>query len=111
MSVDLVRNDKGVHLSGDGWRKLTDLACEHGWEPMGTQAPRPEPEEDEFYEDWDGNYSSNNRQLVRSDDAANLGKALARALEDPTVQAMEPELIAKIEEMIDLCEGGGFFIL
>ena len=56
------------------------LAYKYGWKPMGTKAP-------EIYGpcvtlDWEGQYYSNNHQIVTRNDAAAMADALESALDD-----------------------------
>jgi len=55
------------------WPKLLRLAISHGWKPRGTTLAHAG-------EAWDGNYTSNDRQIVSQQDAAALADALEVAL-------------------------------
>ena len=57
------------------WRKVLELAKEYGWEPSGTLL------EGHIAREWDGNYTSNERQKVTDRDAYNMASALRRAWE------------------------------
>jgi hypothetical protein len=56
------------------WPKLLRLARVHGWRPRGTTLP------DDPGGTWDGNYTSNDGQVVGAEDAAALADALEAAL-------------------------------
>ncbi len=64
--------------------KVLRLAMAYGWQPEGTTNPPWGdgywPEEDA--KNWDGQYCSNELQIVSDADTANLARALERALED-----------------------------
>jgi hypothetical protein len=67
-------------FSIDSWPRLLDLARLYGWKPMGTQNELWLQEEND--EDWDGDYCTNDGQIVLSEDAAALADALEKAVVD-----------------------------
>lgn len=81
MSTDLkASNGYYIDLSTRGWSDLLTIAFKNGWEPMGTLSPY----EEECLigpDDWDGNYVTNDFQLVCEADALAIAAALERALE------------------------------
>lgn len=61
--------------------KALDLAELYGWQPLGTQ----QPSEHDFHKldaEWDGNYLTNDGQMIKAQDALSLANALERALDD-----------------------------
>ncbi|NQU10052.1 hypothetical protein HQ590_04635 [bacterium] len=75
--------EQWVQLSSTQWAFVLKLAQDHGWKPMGTEAPGwtdkdGNPVAD--YSDWDGGYDWNEGQWVSEQDAANLATALEQAL-------------------------------
>src|SRR5439155_9949269 len=56
------------------WPKLLRLAQAYGWRPRGTTLP------EDSDGSWDRNYTSNDGQVVSSEDAAALADALEAAL-------------------------------
>ena len=79
-----LNNDSGSkrHYSRGMWCALLDLAHDHGWEPVGTEAPIL-PEDFVPYDDWNGGYFYNDGQRVTATDAAAIADALERALLTP----------------------------
>ncbi len=66
-------------------------------------------------EPWDGNYSSNDMQMVRAEDANALADALERAMEDVSDQEIEAEITGRggrrrLKELVDFCRKGEFAI-
>jgi hypothetical protein len=69
---------------------VLELALEHGWKPAGTVCDQSlyarfgigyVPDVEVHYGiNWDGNYTSNNGEMVTAEDAQALGDALERAL-------------------------------
>lgn len=89
MGMDLHGASGYERFSYTSWCEILGLAYEYGWKPQGTEAGQwydengklikqlsPDPDE------WDGDYFSNNFQLVTEEDAANIADALERALDD-----------------------------
>jgi len=63
------------------WAKALELAGLYGWQPMGTRPMRGV----DFYKlgaEWDGNYLTNDGQIVKAEDAYSLAAALERSLGD-----------------------------
>ena len=61
------------------WSKSLELAELYGWQPMGTQPPS-EHNFDDLNAEWDGNYFTNDGQIVKAEDGSNLAAALEKAL-------------------------------
>src|SRR5688572_18553391 len=81
MSVDLY-SFHGMHvkLGTVHWMKILQGAEQYGgWTPAGTVAPAGMGTGG-GYPLWDGNYTSNDGQVVTEEDAAALAAALERAL-------------------------------
>jgi hypothetical protein len=78
MSQDLI-NDRGEHFrcSNGFWAAALVLAQEYGWVQAGTVDPLQGPTDGQ----WTGRYSLNNGQVVRTEDADEIGAALERALQ------------------------------
>jgi len=85
----------GMDLSGAGgyfrwtasaWGKILDLAEQHGWQSVGTGAPRGT-----LKEDWSGSYFSNDGQLFYARDAQKLASALGRALEEIPTEKLKQD--------------------
>ena len=144
MAVDLLGKQGHMLFNNHGWSKMLELAQQYGWQPKGTQPPLLEMEEKEVVtngsgdDDWDGNYSTNDRQRVSPEDAANIAAALGRALEDiPGHDVMEDKIRfiedepvvhwdtadntsavewfsggrrTRVQQFIAFCRGGGFSI-
>jgi hypothetical protein len=83
MAMNLGGEQGTYRLTNKLWSMILDLAREHGWEPMGTDAPvliyddesRREP-----IPSWNGTYFSNDFQIVKATDAANIAEALEKSL-------------------------------
>lgn len=89
MGMDLL--GRGVYFRYNHWywSQVLLLAYRYGWKPAGTKIDHfgkvDEEKWEQFrhlYEDWDGDYVSNECQWVTDEDAANIAQALERALED-----------------------------
>ena len=66
----------------DIWPVVLKLAQSYGWKPEGTQGPDYDDPNLKMSDDWDGNYLTNDGQIVTDDDAAALADALESALPD-----------------------------
>jgi hypothetical protein len=93
------------------WREVLKLAYDYGWKPAGTEPGRWIDETGELDkqlsanpETWDSiDYFSNSFQWVTDEDAANIARALERALEDfPNKDT--------VRDFVDYCRVGGFSI-
>lgn len=92
MSMDLVsagEKNSHFHLTGLGWDRVLSLAHQYGWEPRGTRPGAPaymycmtEAEEKELDQNWNGNYVTNDGEIVTPEDAAAMAAALEKALDD-----------------------------
>ena len=104
MGVDLIRNNEEMGFNWSGWRKILEIAFNHGWKPTGTvndidQDGKP-------IQDWSGTYFSNDYQYVTDEDAKNLAEALERAISE-----FDEELyMKKVLPFIEFCKKGGFHI-
>ena len=76
MGVDLYFKQGHLSFQWHYWQAIFDLALMYGWKPGGTAAP------DDFDGEWNGDYFSNDGQLITADDARNLGHALELSLPD-----------------------------
>ena len=63
------------------WAKALELAGLYGWQPAGTDL-KPDYEFRKLGIEWDGNYSTNDGQVVEAGDAAAFAAALERSLDD-----------------------------
>ena len=98
-------------MSWHEFNTLLELACENGWEPMGTEAPMIEYDDGrvERAKNWDGSYSYwNAYQIVMAKDAADIADALEKAWDDiPDEPSGRKD---RIREFIEFCRGGSFHI-
>ena len=116
MGVDFVGHGE-LSLTWPQWRGCFALARAFGWAPAGTLAPhdyrRPEL--------WDGDYFSNDVQVVADADAQAMGTALDRALAALTDHRALTDAQAKawgcdaigarmVCRLADYAEAGGFAI-
>jgi hypothetical protein len=88
--------------SGLEWGHVLGVAQWYVWRPQGTRHSASV---------WDGNYRTNDGQVVTATDATALASALDRSLaavSDITVR--EPEYVRWIQELITLCRLGEFRI-
>lgn len=69
-------DDASVKFTTIEWSKLLELGRKHGWIPIGTRS------DDE--ETWNGNYESNDGQLVIAEDSLALAAALDKVQLLPT---------------------------
>ena len=75
MGMDFIAPHGTEMTNWTGWREIYGLAVEFGWEPAGTICPDGcDPE------NWEGDYFSNDGQLITDEDAAALAAALRRAI-------------------------------
>lgn len=81
MGLDLVNEQGSIHFTVYVWDQILALARMYGWRPAGTQEPRNWAIEEEGRE-WSGSYHLNGGQMVVAEDAAHLGTALERGLDD-----------------------------
>ncbi|MHC4179549.1 MAG: hypothetical protein ACYSWU_18715 [Planctomycetota bacterium] len=117
MAIDLFSEVEGwFRFDVTEWKHVLELAEQHGWKPMGTQAsdrgpdfPRPE--------DWDGGYFTSDYQTVTVHDARNLADALERAIPDLPSHPVSPlerfggqEGPKHVREFINFCRAGEFVI-
>jgi hypothetical protein len=108
MGFDLCRGGDGVYANVSQWGAILDLAREHGWKPMGTEAPSVEmmnPKDPSLYDNWNGSYFHNEGQWVGSKDAASLSAALSRAVD------LGHPCSPTIHKIIELAKVDGFAIL
>jgi hypothetical protein len=138
MSVDLVRPGESLSFTVFFWDNVLAFARIHGWVPAGTRPP--DDADDAERAAWDGNYVVNGGQSVTAGDAASLGEALARGLDEipdayaaadrtipgaidgiPTrlvpvgaaitpAEALSGENKAWVRRLAAFCRGGGFSI-
>ena len=85
-------------FSARAWRHVLTLGHWYGWDPVGTEPPKPE-----FFNDWsghpapwDGHYFPADGQRMTSADARALGEALERALLDiPEPDALTGKVVPR----------------
>ena len=105
MGVDIGRNGEGRRFGHAGWASLLGVARAYGWQPMGSIDPiNTSPDRE-----WNGNYSSNDGQWVRPEDAAAFGDALETYLLQ-SEKEFGKEDADQIKELIEFSRGGGFII-
>jgi len=82
MGYDL-RNELGHEMGFNmsAFCNLLFLAEQYGWKPAGTRAPA-HFDLDTWRRPWDGNYTSNDDQVVTNSDALAMAEALERAIPD-----------------------------
>lgn len=114
-------------FSRESWTRILSLGMFYGWQPMGTRVPSITELHGLNLEDWDGTYLTNDGQIVLSEDALRLGKALEKSLDDipdfnlevypPDLSKVNPfEYFAGEEKhhlvgFIKFCRLGSFIIL
>ena len=69
-------------FSKESWTRVLSLGVFYGWQPMGTRVPSITEIHGFDTDYWDGTYLTNDGQIVVSQDALWLGKALERSLDD-----------------------------
>lgn len=74
MGFEFSSNSKVTMLNWDSWRRIFQLAFQHGWHPAGTFLSG------DSIKDWGGSYFSNDFQYVLQKDAWNLAASLRVAL-------------------------------
>ena len=80
MGYDIGNAKRQMHLNAGGWTALLQLAHDYGWKPQGTTASSRCLEASDRV--WNGNYTSNDGQIVEAEDARAMAEALRRALRD-----------------------------
>jgi len=114
----------GVNLGGkhgghfdmnwSNWRYCLKTAYRYGWRPLGTVAADPallrevygpvrEGCQEPDYSEWDGDYFSNESQIVTDDDA----RAIAEALRNAIAAGEENQLLI---DFADFAQKGEFRI-
>ncbi len=78
MGFDLRRGHDGISISVFTWPRAYALAIEGGWEPQGTLPPSHLGKEEK--ELWEGNYDSNDGQIITCADAQAMAGALSEML-------------------------------
>jgi hypothetical protein len=69
-------------FSKESWTRVLSLGLFYGWQPMGTRVPSMTEIHGFEAEYWDGTYLTNDGQIVVTEDALSLGRALEKALDD-----------------------------
>lgn len=132
MGVDLfsLKNNRDACFNWTAWKFLRDTAREFGWEPMGTVINLEDPLSpregegltdlekqrikkvvEEQDKDWDGNYASNEDQIVTDPDAANLLQALTRAINKRDfLTSINEDSLAVIKDFMEFLKYGAFRI-
>ena len=93
-----------VTLDIKSWGAVYNLALDHGWQPMGSEAPAGWQPTDES--GWSGTYVMPRGQIVGMVDARHLAGALVRGLESGAADLDE----AAVREVICVCRSGRFSI-
>jgi hypothetical protein len=78
MTLDLRRDKEDISISLPTWARAYALAIEGGWEPLGTLPSKYLSEEDK--KTWEGNYDSNDGQVITDEDARSMASALETML-------------------------------
>ena len=101
MGISL-ENENGSHQSYSisTWITILQAAQEHGWNPVGTEAPC------DFEGEWNGSYTVNANQFVTREDAA----ALAHALDSMSATSTFETVADKLREFAGFCRQGQFWI-
>jgi len=108
------------------------LALEHHWKPQGTIEPywgnpggmaslSGGKSDENKQETWDGNYLTNDYQLITDEDAKNLCNALQKAIQslnagvqDKATRPFDSRILLNrtklIESFLEFCEAQGFRI-
>ena len=83
MSYDLFNPSTTIcrKFSRQFFVKALDLAELYGWQPLGTQPPLGHDFR-ELNAEWDGNYLTNDGQIIKAQDAFSLASAIEKALGD-----------------------------
>jgi len=83
MSYDLLNPSTTIcrKFSRQFFIKALELGELYGWQPLGTQPP-PGHNFHELNAEWDGNYLTNDGQIVKRKDALSLADALEKALDN-----------------------------
>ncbi len=128
MGVDLTslkNRRKWASFNWTAWRFLLDTASEYGWIPKGTvlevtdkkRSRKKKPSGAKLAkttrseEYTPGGYASNDGQLVTTDDAANMLRALTRALNTSTfVERHSKDDLNMIKEFTKFLINGAFRI-
>ncbi len=107
MGMDISSKKSETRFSYGAWAEILETAINYGWQPMGTQAPEELDLEENWRpkDNWDGNYSTSDYQLITADDAENLANALYKALEAGEFQEGESKGI-RISQLISLLYEG-----
>jgi len=113
-----MRNGEFVEkrLNVDVWDMLTKLAETGGWQPAGTQDPSywGDPEWSfSINPQWNGNYYTNDYQIITDDDARSLAAGLRIALDDipdlsgpPIWAELSPDRDPSAQAIIQALGGG-----
>lgn len=100
-------SDRRLSLSVHTWAYALALAECEGWEPAGTEAPCPDGGEP-----YNVGYVVNEQQYVRPPDAAAIAQSIRKALGRPGELPLADEGPdrARVAEIAEFCEAGGFVI-
>jgi hypothetical protein len=103
VGMDLVnRHDNRIQFRHMEWARILYLAKDHGWQPAGTLSSYDHDDpSSEFYcpEPWDGGYSTNDGQMVTSNDARAFADALEKACERIPDERIESEKYVQVEDL------------
>lgn len=88
-----VSSGKTIHVSGGHWAVYLNVAEAFGWKPAGTVAPPGSASG----KPWNGQYDSNDGQLVTDADAKSLAAILHSAAVGPQIAYAVTDTIRRIE--------------
>lgn len=109
MKYTLLQIDSGnsIHIDDDYWHKILETARKEGWEPEGTQFDLMFELDEAFndddnepyrlfqyvmknndYNEWDGNYTDRENQIISEPDAYYLFQAIEGIIDDPPLHEM-----------------------
>ena len=84
------------------WPRVLRLAETFGWQPEGTDGGLLSDSNEEAPKDWEGNYLTNDFQVVKRTDALSMANALGKALPDIPDQEIDFENMHSIETLEEL---------
>lgn len=104
MGMDLMnQNEEWHYLTIADFRNALQLAQTAGWEPMGTLHEADE---------WDGNYSTNDGQIIMEEDLAALADALEKMLTFPPETLLNlSEDRAVFQELLKFCRNSEYLVI
>lgn len=105
-SLSALQSGQCFHFTGRHWGETLRLAVRCGWQPAGTVM---EPDEfNNFRDDWQGGYQSNDYQTVTAADAQALADAVGEAIKSPL---LEPDWADYLRQFVTFARASGGFNL